>query len=400
MHTWEKVRVAARTHQCWLCGDDILVGQRYVEQSVVDGHRFSTVKDHVPCRALLDTAPDMYDYDESHAWDGIPEYLYRRMNPRDALDTLAAVPLPEDRAWLEAKYVSGLTEKLHNAQSAYSFRYADMFAGIGGFHVAMSELGGQLVWAAEKDPLARKTYLANFRESTPQLDDDDVYARNVEDVVHVPDHDMLCAGFPCQPFSVAGFRRGLDDVRGTMFWHILRVVAAKKPEMFFLENVLGLINHDNGQTLRRMLELLREQGYDVEWHRVNAEDHGLPQSRRRVYILGRRRRYPPRPAMVTPPRKPLAFTMSDVFGGKVDRDVGYTVRCGGRRSGINSRHNWDAYRVDGVVQYLSVAQAARMMGLPANFVFPVSEAVALRQLGNSVAVPAVIDWGRALLGWK
>ena len=183
-----------------------------------------------------------------------------------------------------------------------------------------------------------------------------------------------------------------------MFFHIMRALQAKAPKMFFLENVPGLVKHDNGATFARMLELLRSAGYDVEWHLVCAADHGLPQARKRVYILGKRHE-PRRPAIFKPLPRPLGFTMSDVFGGKVDRDVGYTIRCGGRGGPIDGRHNWEAYRVDGVVQRLSVKQAARMMGLPPDFVFPVSDTAAMRQLGNSVAVPAITDWGRALLEW-
>lgn len=372
--------------------------ERYIDQQVVEDGSFGRMHVHVPCEALLTHEPDMYDGDEHHAWDGVGEYLYRSLSWTSALELINSIPQEEDREWLKRRHEHHIIENRERRVGMSEFKFADMFAGIGGFHLAMAEIGGQCVWAAEINHLARKTYLANFLGSTPGLSDPEVFAKDVTlvDKSKIPDHDVLCAGFPCQPFSVAGHRRGLDDVRGTLFFQILETIRKKRPRFFFLENVHGLVRHDDGATFKRMLELLQGSGYRVEWHVVSAANHGLPQNRRRVFILGSK--YSGLP-LVPPPHRPLAFTMSDVFGGVVERDVGFTIRCGGRGVDVDSRHNWEAYRVDGQVQRLSVAQSARMMGFPSDFVFPVSETAARKQLGNAVAVPAVVDWGKALLTW-
>lgn len=157
--------------------------------------------------------------------------------------------------------------------------FADMFCGIGGFHVAASALGLDCVFACDIDGEARRAYARNFGVE-PSGD----IAEVVPD--DVPDHDLLMAGFPCQPFSIIGGMRGFEDTRGTLFFDLARVIAAKTPAALLLENVRQLSSHDKGRTLRRILAVLTELGYAAEWRILNALDFGLAQKRERTFIVG------------------------------------------------------------------------------------------------------------------
>nr|WP_263858145.1 HpaII family restriction endonuclease [Waterburya agarophytonicola] len=276
-----------------------------------------------------------------------------------------------------------------------NFKFIDLFAGIGGFHLAMHELGGECVFASEMDRYARSTYIHNFSKISPQLFEGDYFNEDIRKVVpeEIPDFDLLCAGFPCQPFSQAGYKRGFNDVhnseRGNLFFNIAEIIATKKPKAYFLENVRGLINHDHGQTFKLIRKILEQDlGYSLYYQIVKASDYGLPQLRPRVFIIGFR----DESSLKTfgfPPKKPLKFNMSDVWGGLCSREIGFTLRVGGRGSPINDRRNWDSYLVDGVVRQLTYIQARKMQGFPDSFEFPVSPTQAIKQLGNSVAVDAV-----------
>lgn len=159
------------------------------------------------------------------------------------------------------------------------FTYIDLFAGIGGFHQAARSLGGTCVFASDIDPDARRAYMFNYGI----VPAGDITAVSTEDI---PDHDMLMAGFPCQPFSIIGNRMGFDDIRGTLFFEIARILEAKKPKSFILENVKQLSRHDNGRTLKTILATLQSIGYLVSWKVLNALDFGLPQKRERTIIVG------------------------------------------------------------------------------------------------------------------
>lgn len=159
------------------------------------------------------------------------------------------------------------------------FTFTDLFSGIGGFHIAASDNGGRCVFSSEIDIEAAKTYEANFKLK-PHGDITKVKSADI------PDHDLLCAGFPCQPFSIIGNRMGFDDMRGTLFFEIARILRDKKPSMIILENVKQLATHDNKKTISRILECLDEIGYKTFWRVLNALDYGLPQKRERTIIVG------------------------------------------------------------------------------------------------------------------
>lgn len=261
-----------------------------------------------------------------------------------------------------------------------SFTFIDLFAGIGGFHLAASENGGKCVMACEIDKAAKQTYLANHKVNNFAEDITKIKAKDI------PDHDLLCAGFPCQPFSQAGFKKGFDDIRGTLFFHIAEIIKVKKPKAFFLENVRHLLNHDDGRTFAKIKQVLEELGYSFSYKIIKASDFGLPQHRPRLFMVGFKNKDT---KFDFPEKIPLKTNMSDIFGKPCNKDIGFTLRVGGRGSKIDDRRNWDRYLVDGKEYKIQPKDGVKMMGFPSDFKFPVSETQAMKQLGNSVAVPAI-----------
>lgn len=277
----------------------------------------------------------------------------------------------------------------------HNFTFIDLFAGIGGFHLAFHNLGGKCVFASEMDIHARKTYEHNFKEISPELFKNKMFNDDIRNVApsDIPDFDILCAGFPCQPFSQAGHKRGFDDnhnsERGNLFFNIVDILEEKKPKAFFLENVRGLIKHDNGNTFKVIRNILEnELGYSFYFKIVKASDYGLPQLRPRAFMIGFRDEGFLK-GFTFPANKPLKFNMSDVWNGQCSREIGFTLRVGGRGSKIDDRRNWDAYLVDGQVKQLGIEQGKKMQGFPDSFEFPVSKTQGIKQLGNSVAIDAI-----------
>ncbi|CAA0165787.1 putative type II restriction-modification system enzyme [Tenacibaculum maritimum] len=283
------------------------------------------------------------------------------------------------------------------------FTFIDLFAGIGGFHIALHNLGGKCVFSSEMDIHARKTYEHNFKKISPELFENKMFNDDIRNITasDIPEFDILCAGFPCQPFSQAGHKRGFEDnhnsERGNLFFNIVEIIQEKKPKAFFLENVRGLVKHDNGNTFKIIRQILeKELGYSFYYKVVKASDYGLPQLRPRVFIIGFRDEGFIK-GFTFPPKKPLKYNMSDVWEGNCSREIGYTMRVGGRGSKIDDRRNWDAYLVDGEVKQLGVKEGKKLQGFPDNYEFPVSKTQAIKQLGNSVAIDAVQEVAKQLL---
>ena len=172
-----------------------------------------------------------------------------------------------------------------------------------------------------------------------------------------------------------------------MFFDIAEIIAKKQPAAYFLENVRGLYSHDEGRTFAEIKRVLtKELGYSLFEFVVRASDYGLPQHRPRLFMVGFKDNSI---EFAAPAKRDLAFTMSDVFGAPTEKTIGYTLRVGGKRSGINDRRNWDGYMVNGEVRRIGPKEGLKMQGFPSAFEFPVSETAAMKQLGNSVAVWAV-----------
>lgn len=159
-------------------------------------------------------------------------------------------------------------------------KYISLFAGIGGFDLALDRLGHECVYTNEWDKHAAKIYETRFNRS---VDTRDIKTVSTEEI---PEHDLLVGGFPCQAFSIAGKRLGFDDTRGTLFFEIARILKDKQPKYFILENVKGLISHNSGQTFRTIISTIAELGYDCQWNVLNSKNFGVPQNRERVYIVG------------------------------------------------------------------------------------------------------------------
>lgn len=155
----------------------------------------------------------------------------------------------------------------------------DLFAGLGGIRIAFEENGVKCVKSSEIDKYACDTYEMNFKER-PLGDITKI------DATDLPDFDIIAGGFPCQPFSIGGLRKGFDDARGTLFFEVARLIKDKKPKAIFLENVTGIVSHNKGKTIERIEEILKELGYNFQWKVMNASDYGTPQNRSRWYCVG------------------------------------------------------------------------------------------------------------------
>jgi DNA (cytosine-5)-methyltransferase 1 len=311
------------------------------------------------------------------------------------------------------------------------FKFIDLFAGIGGFRLAMQNLGGRCVFTSEWDKEAKRTYKANFGER-PFGD-----ITKEETKAFIPDDfDLICAGFPCQAFSIAGKRGGFEDTRGTLFFDVAEIIKRKKPKAIFLENVKGLRNHNGGKTLATILNVLRNDlGYYVpEPQIINAKDFGVPQNRERIYIVGFREdlgidsfEYP-KPTNIkvafsqvkeekVPPTKYFLSTQyvqtlinhkerheskGNGFGFAIIPDDGISnaivVGGMGRERNLVLDHRITDYtpttHIKGTVnregiRKMTPREWARLQGFPDTFVIPVADASAYKQFGNSVAVPAI-----------
>ena len=254
------------------------------------------------------------------------------------------------------------------------------------------------VFASEINKYARLTYEHNYKDISPELFARDHFNDDILKITdicnEIPDFDILCAGFPCQPFSQAGYKKGFNedkDERGNMFFHICRIIEAKRPKAFFLENVRHILKHDDGKTFEIIRKKLEEElNYTFHYKVIKASDYGLPQHRPRVFMIGfNKSGHRELPNFHFPEPIPLRFNMSSVFDGECSREIGFTLRVGGKGSGLHDRRNWDSYLVDGNERRLTSREGKIMMGFPDDFHFPVSEAQAMKQLGNSVAVDAV-----------
>ena len=296
--------------------------------------------------------------------------------------------------------------------------FIDLFCGIGGFRLALESLGAKCVFSCDKDRQARKTYEANFGEE-PEGDITTIAADSI------PDFNILCGGFPCQPFSIAGKQIGFKDTRGTLFFEIARIIKAKQPEVVFLENVPNLARHDNGNTLRVILDTLDGLGYNVHYQVLNAAYYGVPQIRKRIYFVCFRKDLQVDFSFPEPTFEDVAvedyleenvdekyyLDINSITFYKPDTDVRQldTYRMGyigsisqGRRvygvkgcaptfvvSARGPAGSTEAYYINGRVRRLTPYESKRIMGFPDDFIFPVKEERIYQQLGNSVAVPVV-----------
>lgn len=169
-------------------------------------------------------------------------------------------------------------------------KFLDLFAGIGGFRLGMESAGHECIGFCEIDKYARASYKA-IHNTEGEIELHDITRVTDESIRRFGSVDVICGGFPCHAFSIAGNRRGFEDTRGTLFFEICRFASILRPKYLFLENVRGLLNHDGGATFETIIRTLDELGYDVEWQVLNSKNFGVPQNRERVFIIGHSRRY-------------------------------------------------------------------------------------------------------------
>lgn len=289
------------------------------------------------------------------------------------------------------------------------FSFIDLFAGIGGIRIGFEVNGGECVFTSEWDPHAQKTYQENFKE----VPYGDITKISPEDI---PSFDVLLAGFPCQPFSQAGLKRGFEDTRGTLFFDIARIIEFHKPKVVFLENVRNLAGHDKGNTLKVILTTLENFGYKVHHKILNAKDFGLPQNRARIYIIGFLDEvdfiFPEPPKTKTRLGDILdknvdnKYTISDkLWEGHQRRKEEHKLKGNGfgyslfdenseYTSTLSARYYKDGSEIlikqaGKNPRKLTPREASRLQGFPENYIIPVSDNQAYKQFGNSVAVPVI-----------
>lgn len=310
------------------------------------------------------------------------------------------------------------------------FTFIDLFAGIGGMRIGFQEAGGTCVFSSEFDPKAQATYAENYRD----FPFGDITKISENDI---PDHDVLIGGFPCQPFSHAGQKLGIEDTRGTLFYDIARILETKKPKMALLENVKGLVSHNKGDTLKTILKALTSIGYQCiisdeiikneDGKRIKEEakkmilssvDFGVPQNRQRIYIVLWRKdldlkfKYPQKTGILTKLGDILEkepdpkYTLSDKLwlGHQTRKErnkangkgFGYSLytKNSPYAGTISARYYKDGSEI--LIEQsgknprkLTPREAARLQGFPEDFKLSNSEVQAYKQFGNSVSVPVI-----------
>ena len=287
-----------------------------------------------------------------------------------------------------------------------SFRFIDLFAGIGGIRLPFERLGGVCVFSSEIDKFAIETYKANFNE-TPK---GDITKIKEEDI---PSFDVLLAGFPCQAFSIAGKRKGFEDTRGTLFFDVARIIKYHKPKVFLLENVKGLLSHNKGGTFKTMLDILENDlNYKIFYKVLNAKDYGVPQNRERILIVGFSDHSVefefPKPFCkqvivgdILEENVPDKYTISDRIWTSHQRrkeehkkkgnGFGYSLfnENSSYTSTISARYYKDGSEI--LIEQkgknprkVTPREAARLQGFPESFKIVVSDNQAYKQFGNSV----------------
>ncbi len=303
------------------------------------------------------------------------------------------------------------------------YTFIDLFAGIGGFHVALSSFGASCVFASEWDKYAADTYEENFHKrpfgDITQINE-----------IEIPKHDILCAGFPCQSFSISGKQLGFDDIRGSLFFDIARIINFHKPRVVFLENVKNLVNHDEGRTLKVIIETLESLDYKVFTKILNSSHFGLPQNRERIYIVAFPKSIDSNGfSFPNPTNEPISvedileanpvgvkfierddieiyknYTFQDtLFGkteinkplqiGKVNKggqgeriyDIrGHAITLSAHGGGVGAKTG--LYFIDGKIRRLTPRECARVQGFDEDFKINKNSSQAYKQFGNSVSI--------------
>jgi len=270
-----------------------------------------------------------------------------------------------------------------------SIKYFSMFSGIGGFELGIEQAAKGLgittecVGYSEIDKHAIATYEEHFNH-------DNYGDATTIKADTLPEFDLLVGGFPCQAFSIAGKRLGFDETRGTLFFDIARIIRAREPRYFILENVKGLVSHNNGQTLRTILRTLDELGYDVQYKVLNSKDYGVPQNRERIYLVGNLGGTP-RPEVFSPTG---SSNPHSTVGLTTETAVARTLTAGGNSGGNHS--GMTILRTPQGDRRLTPVEWERLQGFPDRWTIG-SDTQRYKQCGNAVTVNVVRDVATRLL---
>lgn len=260
-----------------------------------------------------------------------------------------------------------------------NLKFIDLFCGIGSFHYSFKKRGWECVMACDIDSAARETYFRNYGIK-PLGDIAEIEPSNI------PSYDILCAGFPCQPFSQCGKHKGFEDSRGTMFFQIMRLVFYHKPSVILLENVSGLVTHNSGQTLLKMVSELKKNGYTVVYKILKCSDYGIPQMRRRLFIIAVKEELPMSAKVgdiLNLDEYRMETTLAEWFNRPFVKKIAYTIRCGGRRSALDDKHNWDGYIVGGSEYRLTLEDCLSLQGFEKFELFGTVQQ-RWKQVGNTI----------------
>ncbi|MCL4159841.1 UNVERIFIED_CONTAM: hypothetical protein GTU68_015342 [Idotea baltica] len=305
-----------------------------------------------------------------------------------------------------------------------NYKFIDLFAGIGGFHYALKSFGAECIFASEIDKKTAEVYRLNHNLK-PEGDITEIDEKNI------PKHDILCAGFPCQAFSISGKQKGFEDTRGTLFFDIARIINYHQPKILLLENVKNFVRHDNGKTLKTVINTLENLNYTIVYKVLNTSNFGLPQNRERVYIVGFNNTYfddvefeflnpkltsaledilekKPKNGKIIE-RDDISFYRNfkptkNIFGeieipnkpiqiGKVNKGgqgeriyhpKGHAITLSAQGGGAGSKTG--LYKIGNAIRKLSPRECARLQGFPENFITPNSIPAAQKQFGNSVSI--------------
>lgn len=319
-------------------------------------------------------------------------------------------------------------------QTLRNYTFIDLFAGLGGFRLALESLGAKCVYSSEWDKFAQEVYCENFGE----IPDGDI---TKVDENQIPKHDILCAGFPCQAFSISGKQRGFEDSRGTLFFDVARIVKVKKPKVVFMENVKNFATHDKGKTLSVVKSTMTELGYTFNYKVLNATDYGIPQKRERIYMVCFRNDLNINefsfPKTFSLQKHVEDFLLNDeklisslyvyrpdiYYNNKIDNKTsnrpirlgivnkggqgeriystkGIAVTLSANGGGIFAKTG--GYLVNGIPRKLHPRECARLMGFPDSYKMSKNKNQAYKQFGNSAVVDVLqyiaIEIGKKLEG--
>lgn len=303
------------------------------------------------------------------------------------------------------------------------FKFIDLFCGLGGFRIAMEKIGGKCIFSSDNNIEVCKVYEENFGDN-PYSDITEVSEKDI------PQFDVLCAGFPCQPFSIAGKRKGFNDSRGTMFFEVARIIKYNKPKIAFLENVSGIVSHDSGKTIKIITNTLEELGYVVNTKIMNAKDYGIPQNRNRWYCVAIRKDIYNK-KFEFPEKCDLKYTLNDIIENTKISDYNSTetamnnifkfidkfknsdrynkdnfiianeiraskcnFRCDGISPCLTAKMGTGGNNIPVVVELkrkLTEKECLKIMGYPDEYKIRPNNMQSYKQIGNSVVVPLISE---------